>query len=142
MWQNILKCEKLQTGDVLECNGKILCFNHYAVVFYKGGIPYVTHNTDPGPQIETLESFEKKRTIYNVFRNEVTKKLSDKFIESKAKELEPYGYSFMESNCEDYVKRIVGCYIGLDDRYTFTVVVSLIIITALITTLVLIAKRK
>lgn len=133
MWQSIIKINKkdLQTGDVLDVNSKTPFFKHYAVVFYKNGIAYVTHNPKTGPVIETLEEFDKKRTIYNHFRNEVTKKLTDKFIEDKANELKAYGYNFMEMNCEDYVKRIVGTYIGLDDRFIFTVVVSLVIIISL-----------
>lgn len=142
MWQNIIKVEKLQTGDVLETSSKGYPFKHYAVVFYKDGVPYVTHNTPKtGPIIEALEEFETKRTIYNHFRNEITKKLTDKEIEDKAKELKAYGYHFMEMNCEDYVKRIVGTYIGMDDRVTAIIIISTVIIIALITTIIIIKKR-
>lgn len=142
MWESALKISKLQTGDVLQVNGKVPFFPHYAVVFYKGNVPWVTHCVDEGINTETLENFEKKRTIHNVFRNEVTKKLTDKYIEEKANELSAYGYNFMESNCEDYVKRIVGTYIGMDDRVTAIITISTIIIVGLIITIVIISKRK
>lgn len=141
MWQNIIKVDKLQTGDVLEAKGKVPFFPHYAVVYYKNGIPWVTHCVDNGVTDETLESFENKRTVFNVFRNEVTKKLTDKYIEDKGKELQAYGYNFMEMNCEDYAKRIVGTYIGFDDRTTAIITISVIIIVALITTIIIIKKK-
>lgn len=142
MWSNITKIEKLQTGDILEVQGKVPFFPHYAVVFYKNDIAWVTHCVDDGISTETLSDLESKRNIYSVFRNEVTKKLTDEFIENKAKELTAYGYNFMESNCEDYVKRIVGTYIGLDDRVSAIIVISTIIIVALIVTITIIYKRK
>lgn len=142
MWANITAIQELQTGDVLRASGKIPFFPHYAVVFRKNGELYVTHCIDAGVNIETLAEFEKRRTIHEVFRNEVTKKLTDKYIEEKSLELSAYGYNFMESNCEDYVKRIVGTYIGMDDRVTAIVVIALTIITALtIVIFVLIKKR-
>lgn len=142
MWKNILQCDKLQTGDVLEVKGKVPFFNHYAVVFYKNNIIYVAHCVDEGVTIETLEQFEKKRTLFSCFRNEVTKKLTNEYIESKAKELSAYGYNFIEMNCEDFVKRIVGTYIGLDDRVGFGLVVSIIIIVSLITVIVVLIRRR
>lgn len=135
MWQNILKVDKLQTGDVLRVSSNTPFFSltcdHYAVVFFKNDIPYVTHCVSNGPITETLQEFEKKRTIYSHFRNEITKKLTDEFIQQKAAELQAYGYNFMEMNCEDYVKRIVGTYIGLDDRVTLLIIISITIIIAL-----------
>lgn len=142
MWQSIISCQKLQTGDVIEMSGKTLFFKHYGVIFYKNGITYVAHNPKEGPKIDTLEDLEKERTIYNCFRNEITKKLTDKYIEEKTIELQPYGYSFMEMNCEDFVKRVVGTYIGLDDRYAFTIVISLVVITILTVTIAFLAKRN
>lgn len=141
MWENALKIEKLQTGDVLEAKGKVPFFPHYAVVYKKNNELYVTHCVDNGVTDEPLKDFEKKRTIYNVFRNEVTKKLTDEFIQEKAKELKAYGYNFMEMNCEDYAKRIVGTYIGVDDRTTAIIVISLIIITSLIVTITIMSRK-
>lgn len=142
MWENILKAERLQTGDVIETSSRTLMFKHYGVIFYKNGIAYVTHCVREGVKIEPLSEFEKQRTIYNFFRNEVTKKLTDEFIEKKANELSAYGYNFIESNCEDYAKRIVGTYIGMDDRVTFIIIISIVIITALTATIFFILKRR
>lgn len=141
MWKNILEVDKLRTGDVIQVKGKVPFFPHYAVVFHKEGIPYVAHCVDEGAVIETLEELEKRRTIFNYFRNEVTKKLTDKFIEDKANELSAYGFNFMEMNCEDFAKRIVGTYIGFDDRVTAIITISVIIIVGLIITVVLIRRK-
>lgn len=122
MWKNVIEVSKFETGDVLEVKGKIPFFPHYAVVYYKNGVAWVTHLVDEGVTNEPLTDLEKRRPIYNVFRNEITKNLTDEFIQAKAKELQAYGYNFMEMNCEDYVKRIVGTYIGLDDRVTAVIV--------------------
>lgn len=142
MWQNITAISKLQTGDVLQMSGKIPFFPHYAVVYYKNGQIWVTHCIDAGINNEPLSQLEKRRTIHSVFRNEVTKKLTDTFIEQKANELSAYGYNFMESNCEDYVKRIVGTYIGMDDRVTAIITISSIIIVALTITIIVILRRR
>lgn len=142
MWSNVTAIEQLQTGDVLRASGKVPFFPHYAVVFKRGNQLWVTHCVDAGINTEPLVDFEKRRTIHEVFRNEVTKKLSDTYIESKANELSAYGYNFMESNCEDYAKRIVGTYMGMDDRVTAIVVVSLTIITALTIVIFYLVKRK
>lgn len=141
MWENAIKIGQLQTGDVLEVSGRVPFFPHYAVVYNKNNELYVTHCIDEGVTDEPLRDFERKRTIYNVFRNEVTKKLTDKFIQEKAKELQAYGYNFMEMNCEDYAKRIVGTYIGMDDRVTAIIVISLVIITALTITITIVARK-
>lgn len=143
MWSNVTAIEQLQTGDVLRTSGRVPFFPHYAVVFRKQNQLWVTHCVDAGINTEPLVDFEKRRTIHEVFRNEVTKKLTDEYIEAKSIELSAYGYNFMESNCEDYVKRIVGTYIGMDDRVTAIVVISLTIITALtIVIFVLVRKLK
>lgn len=144
MWQSVITVGKLQTGDVLETSSKQQpLFRHYAVVLYKNGEAYVTHCVPiKGVLLETLKEFEEKRTIYNVFRNEITKKVTNEEIEKKYLELKPYGYNFMEMNCEDYVKRIVGCYIGIDDRVTLIIIVSLVIIAILGVTIAIIKSRR
>lgn len=142
MWKNVLQIDQLQTGDVLQVSGKIPFFPHYAVVFKKNNSLYVTHCVDAGVNTESLIEFEKRRTIHNVFRNEVTKKLTDDYIEKKSIELSSYGYNFMESNCEDYAKRIVGTYIGMDDRTTAIITISIIIITSLAIIIGILLKRR
>lgn len=144
MWQNIITAGKLQTGDIIQTSsGHEPLFRHYAIIYHKNGEAYVTHCVPiKGILSEPLKEFEKKRTIYKVFRNEITKKLNNEYIERKYNELKPYGYNFMEMNCEDYVKRVAGCYMGVDDRVTLIIIVSLVVITVLSVTIAIIKSNR
>lgn len=154
MWHEYDPSVELKTGDILKTENQSLkffnLFKHYAIVFKRGDILYVSHSTKDGPEIITFEDFAETREIFSYFRDSDTEFMTDEYIERKTKQLieksknnSKHKWDFVKNNCEDYVKNICpDCKLGLDNK---TIVAIAIIATLIITIIVIVIwnrKRK
>lgn len=119
-----------KTGDILLVpTWPIPLFNHFAIVFFKDGIPYVAHNSfrsminreDRNILIEPLDRFLEIRKVKGVIST--NGRHTDDEIHSKACMFNDQGkkYDFFGYNCESFVREICGCSWGVDQRKEFLV---------------------
>lgn len=106
----------LGTGDILETSSALPFVRHYAIVFIKDNMLYVSHKPAKGIVMQPLYEFKKGRKIYRVFRNERTQNLTRQQIETSSADLSRYQWNLFKNNCEDHVRAIAGTSIGCDNR--------------------------
>lgn len=148
-WLNKESAGCLQSGDIIETPVKIPAtdfnfpmFNHYGIVIYVCGVPYVCHlpgRTDP--ILESLEKFEEKRKIVRVLRNEQTENLTNEHLFNNFNQIANKKYYFWRYNCEDFIKAMTGGTVdlGFDQRCGYGLLI--LVILGLIFLLYLMRKK-
>jgi len=142
MCSQINKIDQLQEGDIIEFPMKVPDNRlflpgvefpfvlHYGIILIQDGQKKIGHNTFQNyPKIDDdIEKVLNGREIKRVIRTGIP---SDKLIKNhnQVKDIKYNGLSF---NCEDYVKKMTGVNVGLDQRIKFGIVIVLMIIIILL----------
>jgi len=130
---------QLQTGDVLVVDGIIPFINHYAIVYKKNGVQYVSEIDLERVFLalnlwkvitEPLADYEKRRTITGFVRDENTQALTDDYIQKKIIDCAPVGYQFLSYNCEDFIHNVCGCKLGYDknQKWGYVIVIGIFVV--------------
>lgn len=126
--------ELLQTGDILITTSFVPLIRHYAIYYHDtSGKPLVADNVFWSHKLEVspIDEYKKARNIIGIIRNENTTSLTDEYIQSKVEQAKQMNYQFFGFNCEDFVRSVCGCYIGIDQRIKYMVLI-IFILTAII----------
>lgn len=143
MWLSRKEASCLQVGDIIKTPVKIPgttfdipLFTHCGIILEVCKVLYICHI--PGnvePVLESVESFEGKRRIVRIFRNEQTEKLTSEELINNYHLIAKKKYSFLRYNCEDFIRDITKheINIGVDQiifycRIFFVLLFILIII--------------
>lgn len=130
----------LQTGDILITSSFVPLIKHYAVYYHDAaGQPTVADNVFWSQKLEVspLDDYKKVRNIIGIIRNDNTTGLTDAYIQKKVEEAKQMNYQFFGFNCEDFVRSVCGCYIGVDQRIKY-----MLFIIAVLTIVIIILNRK
>lgn len=116
-----------QTGDILKTDSFTIPFSrHYAIYFMKDGVGYVAHNPlKPAITIEPVNDFLKGRKFFGVVAHA---DLTDQQIYHKATMLKNRRTWSLFYNCEDFIREICNCWLGIDQRLIFVGFVVIMIV--------------
>lgn len=125
---------ELKTGDILKTTTETPTVRHFAVVFHRNGVAMVADNSFLTKRIDifNVEDYLKQRNVIGVIRNEKTLAVTDQRVEDKIKEHRARGYRFFSFNCEDFVRDICDCDLGVDQRIIYLLVIPIIIVGSLV----------
>lgn len=129
--------EELQEGDVVEFFSKVPdsrwilpgtevpLVKHYGIIVVENGQKKMAHNTfQQYPRIDDIEKTLNGRSINRVIRTGLK---SDEII-ARHREVENIKYDWLKFNCEDYVFKLTGVRVGLDQRIQLVIAIALIIV--------------
>lgn len=122
--------EKLQTGDILVTTSVVPLIQHFAVYYRdQNNQPTVADNVFWSQKLEVsgIDEYKAKRNIIGIIRNNNTTGLTDRFIQEKVEEAKKMNYQFFAFNCEDFVRSVCGCYIGIDQRIKYMLLLIFIL---------------
>lgn len=130
-----------KTGDIVITKSVVPFVQHYAIAFYRDGIPMIADNSFINKQINvyTYDEYKKSRTILGIVRNECTLNITDAKIEQAVKDWSPIKYNFfgftnnkgIGGNCEDFTASF-GCNHGTDQRVKWGIGILIVIILILL----------
>lgn len=154
-WQYIPQ-DQLQVGDIIETSSKIVSTSpvlpgavcpfvkHYGIMVESEGSLCVLHNPFGGkPLIQASDVVFNGRMADRVLRTNMSnEEIMAKWqqCEYKFTQCKNAYYQFWQFNCEDFVRKMSGDYIGFDQRKGWSAGVIVIVTVIVVLVIVKLAK--
>ena len=105
------------TGDVLRVHSDYHIIDHYAVVFSENGQQYIAEKL-PSEEIkkELLIDYRKRRKLTGYLRNANTMAVTDEMVLEMISKCNEKKYNMLRFNCEDFVRQVCKCDVGISQR--------------------------
>lgn len=125
---------ELHEGDIIETTTIYPLVRHYGVVVIQDEEKKIAHYPFPAkPKIEDIHTACENKKITRLIKSSLkSNEVIERHNEIAHRTINDYTNWFLKFNCEDYIRKITGKCIGMDQRATFLGIIIVILLLILI----------